>query len=412
MYKRILPVLVAAILIGLTANASQTRKVLFIGIDGTRSDALQQANTPNLDAMFAAQGLSYDAWCAGITISGPTWSSMLTGVWFDKHGITNNSYGGSNFNQYPYFTTLAKQVKPDLYCAEVCEWPPLIDDVYNDNFNLRLHTPDGQGATTCSVASTVLANDSIDFMFVYFDQVDLAGHSSGFSPTNPAYMTAIENVDSSVGVVMNALHNRTNYANEDWLVIVMTDHGGTGNGHGGNSDAERHIWWIANGNDLQHVTPSGADPGSYNSLIVGIFTPASVDTVKLRQTPVHTDVAVTALHHLLFDTGNNPTDNPLWSLDGKSWLATAAGIQSVEDKIQLKVFPNPASDYVAIYFTNNEKQNVTATLFDMQGRQVQSSNQIITTSKMNMSLKGLPAGQYQLSLKVGSDVVSKSLIIQ
>ncbi|HWB63890.1 MAG TPA: alkaline phosphatase family protein, partial [Chitinophagales bacterium] len=237
----------------LNIEASQKRKVLFIGIDGTRADALQQAHTPYIDSLFASPGLStYNAWCAGITISGPTWSSMLTGVWFNKHGVTNNNYTGSDFNTYPYFTTLAKQLKPNLYCAEVCEWPPLIDDVYNDNFNLRLHVPDGQGATTCATAATVLANDSIDFMFVYFDQVDLTGHSSGFSPTNPAYITAIENVDSCVGVVLDALHNRAHYADEDWLVILMTDHGGIGTGHGGNTDQERQIWWIASGNDLQN----------------------------------------------------------------------------------------------------------------------------------------------------------------
>ena len=44
------------------AFASQNRKVLIIGIDGARSDALQQANTPNLDALIAGGLYTYDAY--------------------------------------------------------------------------------------------------------------------------------------------------------------------------------------------------------------------------------------------------------------------------------------------------------------------------------------------------------------
>ena len=339
----------------------------------------------------------------------------MTGVWWDKHGVTNNSYTGSNFNTYPYFTTLAKQLKPDLYCAEVCEWPPLIDDVYNDNFNIRLHVPDGQGATTASTAAAVLANDSIDFMFTYFDQVDLTGHSSGFSPTNPAYITAIENVDSCVGVVLNALHNRTNYANEDWLILVMTDHGGTGTGHGGNTDQERHIWWMATGDNLQHVTPSGTDPGTYNPLIVGVYTASNVNDSIKKQTPVHPDIAVTALHDLIYDLNINPVNQPGWNLDGKSWLIdnTVNAVKPVEEPIQVKMFPNPTNNaLVTVYFTNNSKQPVSSTLFDAQGNRVNFTQREITANKMSFDVTGLAAGMYTLQLTIGTTPVTRSLVIQ
>ncbi|MBK8659915.1 MAG: alkaline phosphatase family protein [Bacteroidetes bacterium] len=70
----------------LTLQATQDRKVLIIGIDGTRSDALQQANVPNLDALIANGLYTYDAWHCGITVSGPSWSTIMTGVWWNKHG--------------------------------------------------------------------------------------------------------------------------------------------------------------------------------------------------------------------------------------------------------------------------------------------------------------------------------------
>ena len=36
---------------------------------------------------------------------------------------------------------------------------------------------------------------------------------------------------------MTAMQARPSYADEDWLVIVVTDHGGSGTGHDGHIDA-------------------------------------------------------------------------------------------------------------------------------------------------------------------------------
>ena len=93
------------ILMALGSFASQKRKVLIIGWDGVHSDALQQANTPNLDSLISEGLFTYDSWHPGITLSGPSWSTIMTGVWWNKHGVSSNTYIGSKFNDYPYFTT-------------------------------------------------------------------------------------------------------------------------------------------------------------------------------------------------------------------------------------------------------------------------------------------------------------------
>ena len=87
----------------------QEKKILFIGLDGCRADALNVANTPNMDELIE-NGLFIDNALCSIngqpTVSGPGWSSMITGVWYDKHGVSDNSFSGSNFNQYPPFNIL------------------------------------------------------------------------------------------------------------------------------------------------------------------------------------------------------------------------------------------------------------------------------------------------------------------
>src|SRR5690554_4271737 len=54
-------------------------KVLIIGIDGCMPVGITAANTPNLDALMANGTYSLKARNTGTTISGPSWSAMLTG---------------------------------------------------------------------------------------------------------------------------------------------------------------------------------------------------------------------------------------------------------------------------------------------------------------------------------------------
>ncbi|HET6415506.1 MAG TPA: hypothetical protein VFG22_04370, partial [Polyangiales bacterium] len=68
---------------------------------------LQQASTPVLDDLVANGAVTYDAFAGGepgtpteqATFSGPGWSSILTGVWVDKHGVTDNSFDGARFDE-------------------------------------------------------------------------------------------------------------------------------------------------------------------------------------------------------------------------------------------------------------------------------------------------------------------------
>lgn len=409
MQKKIYSLLLIT-LITLSVFATQNRKVLVIGIDGCRSDALQQANTPNLDSLIATGLFTYDAWHCGITVSGPSWSTIMTGVWWNKHGVTSNTYTGSHFNDYPYFPKLAKSVKPNLKCVQVVEWAPMSDNVYNDGWDSKLKTPDGDGASTAAVAAGQLADNDLDCMFVYFDAVDLTGHSSGFSPSNPSYIQAIENVDDKIGIVLNALRSRPNYATEDWLILITTDHGGIGTGHGGNTWEERHIWWIGSGTHVAHQQITGADPGTYNSLGVGVFVSSGVNQTTLKTSPVQADIAVTALHHLIFDSGISPTD--AWDVDGKSWLSAFTDVKTVEGEDNLTVYPNPTTGATTFWFTNEQKQDVQISVYDLLGKEVRNFPNLQAINKVTVDLAGLSCGTYVVKLKVGEQLLTRKITMQ
>ncbi len=377
--------------------AGQPRKVLLIGIDGCRSDALQQAATPNIDGLLSGSLYSLDSWHTGITFSGPSWTTILTGVQWDKHGVTGNTFTGSNFNNYPAFPKRAKELKPNLTCVEVVEWDPLADNFYNDGWDKKIKVADGSTFPTADSAIIQLQDTALDVLFAYFDHVDLTGHNTTFSPSNPAYIAAIEQVDSAIGMVLSALYARPAYANEDWLILLITDHGGNGLFHGGNSDEERHIWWIASGSAVVHEQITAADPGTYNCQFIAIFDTTCVDDNLMRQSPTHPDIAVTAIHHLIFDTGVNPETKADWQLDGKSWLTlppNAIAEQNANNAIS--VFPNPSTREI---FVVSESPVLEAEILDMFGNKMNISSSTLPADKFLFTVDHLATGCYILQVR-------------
>lgn len=224
-----------------------TRKILFIGIDGCRADALTAANTPAIDDLITTSVFSMEGLCAYKTWSGNGWSSMLTGVWHTKHGVTDNTFTGSNYIAYPDFISRIESFDSSLRTVTSVHWAPINDIIINNADNERTYATDLE---VKNGAVDALANDDPDLLFVAFDDVDHAGHTYGFSPLVPDYINAIEITDTYVGEIIAALHNRSNYANEDWLIVVTTDHGGNPAGHGGGSLEERTIFTIYSNPDF------------------------------------------------------------------------------------------------------------------------------------------------------------------
>ena len=274
----------------------RTPKVLVIGIDGVRPDVLAEVPTPNLDAL-AAEGAFTDHARTGLpSVSGPGWSSLLTGVWPAKHGVTNNDFTGKRYDRYRDFLTRVEEVRPELGTFAVADWTPLVraDDgvaTISDRVDVK-EVLDGYelGWAEADTRSVELAAEHLRSadpaaLFVYLGNPDETSHVHESIGTE--YRDAIALADRHVGRLVSAVRARPSWEREDWLILVSTDHGRRADGgHGGDTPEERTIFYIASG-------PS-AEPG----------TPP--DTVHI------VDVAVTALTHL-----GIPLD-AAWELDGKA----------------------------------------------------------------------------------------------
>ncbi len=76
------------------------RRVLVVGIDGVRLDLLPELHTPHLDAV-AAEGFLAPVQVDEVTptMSGPCWTTIVTGVGVAKHGVLGNHLGGNRLDE-------------------------------------------------------------------------------------------------------------------------------------------------------------------------------------------------------------------------------------------------------------------------------------------------------------------------
>lgn len=255
------------------------KRVLIIGIDGLGSDAMLAANTPNIDALINQGVVTYNAFAGGVlgtstqqpTISGPGWGSITIGVWTDKHKIVDNGFAAYKKNvatNYPHFFKRIKDTKPNSYLSSITSWGAIEDYLVSKIASSVDYHVKATGASypdrdldvkNKAVAHLAAANP--DVLFLHFDQVDGAGHSTGFSPTNSTYINAIQTVDGHIGSVMAAINARPQAAQEMWLVILTSDHGGNGTSHGGQSAEERSISLLVSGGSVNAPHLSTEAPG-------------------------------------------------------------------------------------------------------------------------------------------------------
>lgn len=140
---------------------SAEKKVLIIGIDGCRRDALEAAHTPHLDALIRAGAIAENTLILGDryrdaeTGSGPGWSSILTGVWADKHGVNDNSFQDARYDEFPHFFGGLKRQRRT---PTTCRWSRTRRSTRNLDPWPRIHVlsrPRGGLSTkqTCSLRS-------------------------------------------------------------------------------------------------------------------------------------------------------------------------------------------------------------------------------------------------------------------
>lgn len=260
----------------ITPSNNLPKKVVFIIVDGISADQLKAIETPYLDSI-AREGSYTDAYIGGQagtysetpTISAVGYNSLLTGTWANKHNVWGNSIKEPNYN-YPTIFRLYKDQYPEGRIGVYSSWldnrTKLVgenlpktqnikvnysfDGLEHDSINFPHDTQRNFmkliDYTVADKAAESILQNGPDLSWVYLEFSDDMGHGFGDSER---FSAAVQFEDRLVGKIWKAVQKRQKNHNEDWLLIITTDHGRSlkdGKGHGGQSDRERSVWIVMN----------------------------------------------------------------------------------------------------------------------------------------------------------------------
>lgn len=229
-----------------------TPKSYVIAIDGLRGDGILNTNTPYLRSIIDgtwgdAPGIDYRAAYAdfaqtvpdAVTVSGPNHTTIFTGVTAVDHGVTGNNDAQMAAVTYPDYLELLELDNPNRKTAKLVSWSSdyliptgadySIDS--DDELDTQLAADIFAGLPGTTYASAT-GTTAIDALFIFYDDLDYAGHSQGFSPGVPHYADTLAEIDGQIGLALNAIKARPTFAQEDWQIVLTSDHGGRTTGHG------------------------------------------------------------------------------------------------------------------------------------------------------------------------------------
>lgn len=268
------------------ANA-QTRKAVFIIIDGIPADVIEKLNTPAIKSI-AKEGGFVKAYAGGErgaysetpTISAVGYNTVLTGTWVHKHNVWDNDIAEPNYQYFTIFRYL-KMASPEKKTAIFSTWLDNRTKLVGDNFaptgniaidyyfdGLELDTlnyPHDKDAeyirkiddTVSSVAASYIKTNAPDLSWVYLEHTDDMGHRYG---DGKRFYDAVMQADMRIQKVWDAVQYRQKNFNEEWMIVITTDHGRnaeTGRDHGGQSDRERASWIATNVKKLNNEFTAG-----------------------------------------------------------------------------------------------------------------------------------------------------------
>lgn len=209
---------------------SLQRKVLIISIDGVTGSELQTIAPPAIEELKKTGKYTYDVLRGSVSNDASSWASMITGASYSKHLIKTDAFQPTpkenSHDAPPTYRTVLDYILQykSVKTAVVTPWAPLRTYLKLADINPVVST---DLAVKDSVVNILNTQSAVGTVVVNFREVLTAGANGGFLASNSNYKNAILKADEYVGNIVTALKARKNFANEDWLIIVTSNHGGS-----------------------------------------------------------------------------------------------------------------------------------------------------------------------------------------
>tara|TARA_Y100000590_G_C15725557_1_gene1015130 strand:+ start:2504 stop:3385 length:882 start_codon:yes stop_codon:yes gene_type:complete len=227
-------------------------KVIIFGIDGIDcSNAWPKnkkyaAKIPTINRL-RRKGLYSKAKIDARNWSAPNWKGLLTGYPSSTHGVHENMCD-KQWRKDTFFKVLKKHDKK-LYLGVVYDWKKFGCQIERNVLDFRIKTK--------SISETVkkslkIVNKNIpDCMFVYFKDVDEAGHLYGAG--SKEYINSLEEVDKAILNITDAIEKKQQKTKDKIYYIVISDHGHRIRSPFGHSTNKYRVPFIVCGPDIKQA---------------------------------------------------------------------------------------------------------------------------------------------------------------
>ncbi len=258
--------------------------VVMIGLDGLAGNTVEVADMPTLKQMMAEGAWTLRARSILPSSSACNWASMYMGVGPEMHGY--NTWGsrtpdfpsiavGKN-GIFPTIFTILREQRPEMRTCAMFEWEVhacLIDSVAVNHYR---HIPMGEnkGRDMTNAFVDYLKSEKPQFAMAIFDSPDVEGHAEGWG--SEAYMNRLKELDAHIATIVEATKQAGMY--ENTIFMIVSDHGGIGNGHGGTTMEEMEAPLVFFGRGIKRGHKIAAPVMRYDTAptiayIFGIETP-------------------------------------------------------------------------------------------------------------------------------------------
>jgi arylsulfatase A-like enzyme len=232
-------------------QASVSRHVLVVSVDGLRPDAIDAYGAPTLQRLMRDGSYTLSASTIDPSTTLPSHTSMLTGQPPERHGVRWNNVATAKADaiELPNIFSVARAhgYSTAAFFSKAKFQPLQLRGTLDYS-----QAPGGwfgrwASDRTMSDVARYLQDGRPNLLFVHLTDPDAAGHRAGWMTAE--YGRAVLSADAAVNRLLGLAERA--YGTGNFSVIVTADHGGHGTGHGTSDPHDVAIPWIAWGQGVK-----------------------------------------------------------------------------------------------------------------------------------------------------------------
>ena len=238
--------------------------VVVISLDGLTIQGLKNAATPVMDNLIANGAVKYGVRAVMPTVSVPNHAAMICGAGTEAIGITSNRDVAdqllqpivkNKYGRFPGIFYVIREQLPDAEQGAIYAWTTF-GQLFEDAV-VNYKPPTNQDGAMYDIADdeeatrqacNYIATKKPTFLFVHLSDPDINGHSHGYT-TSSEYLKSVAACDGMIGRIMESI--RQAGMENNTLVMIVSDHGGIKNNHGGETVEEANVAFIYHGKGIK-----------------------------------------------------------------------------------------------------------------------------------------------------------------